>query len=353
MKQSDLESQVLQSEWACSGWLMGVGLFNPSNRKCRGIKARTCTGVMKVHARKLRDGDFIPEWKCNKNSCRTTRSVRSTNSFFTYKSGKKTGNSRLSLCQIVRLVYTWLYTASTHRQMCLITGLSGNTIVDWLHFCRNVCSAVLENAEKMKGTPENPVEIDESYHVGRRKYNRGRMHLGDKLKKKNDEEASSSTPPTDSAGAKGGAPADEDEGVDEDASGPWVFGACLTSDFVRFRLVDDRKATTLIPIIKDWVAAGSTICSDEWRAYSRLAESGFEHRTVCHKREFVNATGFHTQTIERMWVESKAYLRRARGGGKMLQSHLDEISWRRLRASHKGGLLVAFFEDVNRYLAVQ
>lgn len=246
----------------------------------------------------------------------------------------------MRLTQIVRLVYLWLNTTSTVRQMAAMTGLGTPTVLDWMNFCRNVCTVSLDKSPKMVGTNSHPVQIDESYHAGRRKYNRGRLNKGDKLKStesNHDREQQNIGGPSSAS---------------DEASGPWVFGACDSANHVRFKLVDDRRADTLIPIICNWVESGSTIISDEWRAYSRLRDYGFEHNTVCHKNEFLNSDGFHTQKIERAWVETKAYLKRARGGGALLQSHLDEISWRKYRSNHPQGLLAAFFEDVNSYFHV-
>ena len=39
------------------------------------------------------------------------------------------------------------------------------------------------------------------------------------------------------------------------------------------------------------------------------------------------------------------HLKRARRPGPYLQSHLDEIAWRKLRASHPEGEFHAFLED--------
>lgn len=80
-----------------------------------------------------------------------------------------------------------------------------------------------------------------------------------------------------------------------------------------------------------------------------MEDSGFEHKVVVHEKEFVSEEGWHTQAIERKWVEGKAYVKQARGGGPMLQSHLDEISWRHLNRRNPCRLLAAFFRDVHTY----
>lgn len=58
-----------------------------------------------------------------------------------------------------------------------------------------------------------------------------------------------------------------------------------------FRLVvcpnNKRDSDTLISIIKEHVAPGSIICTDEWRAYHQASIHGYQHRTVNHSVEFI------------------------------------------------------------------
>jgi transposase-like protein len=56
-------------------------------------------------------------------------------------------------------------------------------------------------------------------------------------------------------------------------------------------------------------ARGTLVVTDEWAGYNGLPEAGFQHKTVCHKREFVSADGgWHTQRIEGMWSALKRWL---------------------------------------------
>lgn len=50
--------------------------------------------------------------------------------------------------------------------------------------------------------------------------------------------------------------------------------------------------------------------TDCWRGYIGVAEGEQHHETVNHKKEFVNANGFHTNHIERMWGAMKTQIRR-------------------------------------------
>lgn len=44
----------------------------------------------------------------------------------------------------------------------------------------------------------------------------------------------------------------------------------------------DVEAKTLIPLIKQRVKRGSTVCSDTWKSYTGIAAKGYVHRLVEH-----------------------------------------------------------------------
>lgn len=55
------------------------------------------------------------------------------------------------------------------------------------------------------------------------------------------------------------------------------------------QVIPNRTIETLHPIIQDRVRPGSIIHSDEWRAYTSIAERlNFAHETLNHKRNFIN-----------------------------------------------------------------
>ena len=198
-------------------------------------------------------------WRCPKKNCRKKISIRKDSWFM---------KSHLTIPQIVKLTYFWVY---KYPQELVIHELklgSDHTIVDWYNFAREVCAEILENRSEKIGGPGKHVEIDES-KFGKRKYHRGKR-----------------------------------------VAGVWVFGGIeRESKKCFFKIVEDRSAATLIPIIKEHIKPGSIILSDCWKAYDCLEREGYNHLTVNHSIEFKNSqTGACTNTIESTWNAVKKSL---------------------------------------------
>ena len=71
--------------------------------------------------------------------------------------------------------------------------------------------------------------------------------------------------------------------------------------------VEDRSADTLLAVIQQYIAQGTTVISDCWKAYDCLEKEGYVHLKVNHSVNFVDPiTGAHTNTIERRWRHTKA-----------------------------------------------
>ena len=162
--------------------------------------------------------------------------------------------------------------------------------MDWFNFIRDVCAQYFLDHPVKIGGQGIEVEIDES-KFGRRKYNRGRY-----------------------------------------VDGHWVFGGTqrIIGDCFLVE-VNRRDAATLMPIIHQYIAPGSTVYSDEWRAYSRLQQAGFTHQTVNHSLHFVDpTTGAHTQSVESMWAACKRMMREEKTmNSKLFETYLPEFMWRR------------------------
>lgn len=117
----------------------------------------------------------------------------------------------------------------------------------------------------------------------------------------------------------------------------WIFGMIdsVTKIFV-IQFVQDRKRTTLVPIIKKYCAPGTEIWSDQWRAYETLPEIpefNFIHKTVNHSVNFKDPiTGVCTNRIEGLWGSLRRFYRHKSTSSAInrhnISSYLDEFQWR-------------------------
>ncbi|ORD93149.1 hypothetical protein ECANGB1_978 [Enterospora canceri] len=178
---------------------------------------------------------------------------------------------------------------NNHTQVQIMTEVNLNKkvvmkIIDRLRtFC---CLNVAENPVKLGGDGI-VVQIDESLFRHKQKYHRGRQP-GCEI---------------------------------------WVFGLAdvsFTPAKISLYVVDDHKASTLLPIIERVCLPGTIINSDEWRAYMGISDKlGFTYETVNHSESFVNpVTGIHTQNIESTWNTCKYNIKMHKG---ILGVKLDEL----------------------------
>jgi transposase-like protein len=109
-----------------------------------------------------------------------------------------------------------------------------------------------------------------------------------------------------------------------------VFGILCRKGKVWAEVVPDVEAKTLVPLIKERVKLGSTVCSDTWKSYTGIAAKGYVHRLVEHgKGEYSDKKGNHINGLEGFW----GYLKRrlaAKGGirKERLPLYLAEYVWR-------------------------
>ena len=160
--------EVLESETSSVRFLQAHGVI-PNSVTCPGKQVANCAAEIIMVHRKNRSGRFSMHWRCTKKMCRVERSVRTTSLFLKYEKRDGSSCSNMSLCDIMRLLYLWLHTTSTVRQLHLLTGHSLQTLTDWTNLFREVCSHSTVRLPQLLGTAEEPVQIDESYFRGRRK----------------------------------------------------------------------------------------------------------------------------------------------------------------------------------------
>ena len=132
----------------------------------------------------------------------------------------------------------------------------------------------------------------------------------------------------------------------------WVFGMVdisTTPSIGIMKVVPDRSAATLLPIIHDNIRHGSIIHSDQWAAYTRLrSDPRYDYRSVNHSLHFVDpVAGVHTQTIESYCAKVKLPIKSMKGVHMgQLNSYLDERMWRHRLGSNA-------FENICSHIASQ
>ncbi|XP_065214072.1 uncharacterized protein LOC135841166 [Planococcus citri] len=214
----------------------------------------------------------------------------------------------MKLETILNLLYAWAMGLSVQSTRRLLGFQQNNSIVQWQQYARDICSTQLLkiwNSGFQLGGPGKVVEIDEALFV-KRKYNRGRL-------------------------PKTWMSVDDEDAADL----RWIFGIYdRTLKIGVLEFVEKRDTATLLPLIQKYVMPGTTIMSDQWRAYSAIQSTGdYVHLTVNHSTNFVDPnTGAYTQNIEAFWSRGKKFLRKndVLKSKKLLPSHLDEFMWRNL-----------------------
>ena len=113
-------------------------------------------------------------------------------------------------------------------------------------------------------------------------------------------------------------------------------------------LVPPRNAATLI---QQHTLPGTTIWSDEWAAYNRVASlPGIAgHGVVNHSFHFVDpVTGVNTQTVESYWNRVKRKFKRVMGvSSAQLALHLDEFMWRERHRKTAGQAFTNVCADIS------
>ena len=158
-------------------------------------------------------------------------------------------NANLTIEEVLKFTCWWCQDLS-QWQIKQQLGLGSHTAVDWDMFCRELCEVALFKTREMIGGPGKVVQIGES-KIGKRKYHRGHV-----------------------------------------VEGQWVFGGIEEDSRKCFiATVENRTEETLLELIKEWIAPGTIIVSDCWKAYNNLEKHGYIHKTVNHSRELLTKRG--------------------------------------------------------------
>lgn len=78
-----------------------------------------------------------------------------------------------------------------------------------------------------------------------------------------------------------------------------VFGMMERDGEVRAHVIEERGKATLHPIIKEHVAKGATLYTDDWTAYDGL-RGEYDHEVINHAESYVRGL-VHTNGMENFW----------------------------------------------------
>ena len=111
-----------------------------------------------------------------------------------------------------------------------------------------------------------------------------------------------------------------------------VLGMVEREGRARAIVIPDVKAKTLLPAVEaNVIKDDTTVYTDDLPSYDKLAEMGFDHKTVAHSyKVYVTAMDIHTNSVEGFWSQ----LKRSIDGTyhhvtpEHLQEYADEYSFR-------------------------
>src|SRR5437763_15127014 len=87
-----------------------------------------------------------------------------------------------------------------------------------------------------------------------------------------------------------------------------VFAAVERDGRVVASVIPNSSGPTLRAVLRDHVAAGSTLYTDEWSGYLRIGDT-YTHRTIRHRDRIDVDGSTHTQTVEGFFGGFKNALR--------------------------------------------
>src|SRR5271166_3816100 len=234
-------------------------------------------------------------WQCK--ACAADTTYR-----FSHLTGTIFENTNKPLRDWYRVIHLMLTSKKGMSALQIFRFLGfGSYKTAWL-MCHKVRVAMTEDIGKLGGI----VEVDETL-VGGKAENRHKDKRG---------------------GGKGGGTGVGDKSI--------VVGAVRRKGNVVARVIENVQSATLTAFVNEAVSNKvSLLCTDAWSGYRKLAEEGYRHGVVDHRKGQYVIGAIHTQTIEGFW----SILKRGVVGTfhkvskKYLHLYVAEFQFRYRRAS--------------------
>ena len=128
-----------------------------------------------------------------------------------------------------------------------------------------------------------------------------------------------------------------------------VLGAVERGGNVSAKVIPNRTAETVMPILKAKVLPATTVYTDEWKTYRALGREGYVHERINHSEKVYVSGDVHTNTIEGFWALLKGGLSGVYHSvsTRHLQSYLDEFVFRyNNRQANGRGMFDAFLSRI-------
>jgi transposase-like protein len=129
-----------------------------------------------------------------------------------------------------------------------------------------------------------------------------------------------------------------------------VLGMVERKGRVRAKVVPNASGKHIVPIVRENVAEGSTLHTDQWSAYE-LLQNDYVHEAVNHSIEYVR-DNVHTQSIENYWSLLKRTIKGTyvSVAPEHLQAYVEEQTFRFNERKNKDGdrgRFVALLESIS------
>jgi len=119
---------------------------------------------------------------------------------------------------------------------------------------------------------------------------------------------------------------------------------------VRLRHVPDASGSSLVGFLKDCVAPGATVHTDDWNGYNGVQAAGFTHRVTPVHADPERARKFfpHVHLVASLLKRWLASTHQGRVQKEHLQAYLDEYAFRfnRRRSMHVGKIFFRLMEQM-------
>jgi len=109
-----------------------------------------------------------------------------------------------------------------------------------------------------------------------------------------------------------------------------IFGMVERGGKARVKHVKSAGKRVLVPEIQKGIKVGSTVFSDEWKAYDKLPMYGYPHESIKHSANQYVAGRIHTQNVDNLWSNMKRGIKGVyrHVDAQYLQAYVDEYAFR-------------------------